>query len=172
MAIATPPTGVSNAELVRWSFDQLNRHDVPALRQLWTDTSVVRFPEVTCTGAGEIAAYFEGVLAAVDGFHLEAVSIAAQGDEVFARWHMTGTHAGRFFGIEPTGRSLAIDGMDHFTLRDGRLVSNFVVYDQLQFARQVGLMPPDGSAPDRAMKAAFNARTKVAQKLQERRSTS
>jgi len=45
------------------------------------------------------------------------------------------------------------------------VVSNFVVVDQLQYARQIGMMPPDGSAADRAMKAAFNLRTKVAGKL-------
>jgi hypothetical protein len=33
------------------------------------------------------------------------------------------------------------------------------VFDQLQFARQIGMMPADGWSPDRAMKAAFNAVT-------------
>ena len=134
-----PPTGVANAELVRWAVDQLNRHDVPPLKQIWTSTTV---------------------------------ALAEQGDEVFARWHLTGTHTGRFFGLDPTGKPLALDGMDHFTIRDDHVAANFVVYDQLQFARAIGLMPPDGSAPDRAMKAAFNAKTRVAKEIQARRSTS
>jgi hypothetical protein len=37
--------------------------------------------------------------------------------------------------------------------------------DQLQYAREIGMMPPDGSAADRAMKAAFNARTRLARRL-------
>ena len=45
------------------------------------------------------------------------------------------------------------------------VVSNFVVTDQLAYARQIGMMPPDGSAADRGMKAAFNARTKLARRL-------
>jgi hypothetical protein len=45
------------------------------------------------------------------------------------------------------------------------VVSNFVVFDQFQYARQLGLMPPDGSRADRAMKAAFNAQTTVRQRL-------
>ena len=95
MATATvPPTDVTNAELIRWAFDQLNRHDV-----------------------------------------------------------------------EP----LAIDGIDHFVFGpEGRLLSNFVVVDQLQYARQVGMMPPDGSAADRAFKRAFNLRTRLAAKLTNR----
>jgi predicted ester cyclase len=173
MAIATPPTGVSNAELIRWSFDQLNNHDVgPVKHGLWTAGTVVRFPDRTCHGADEIAAYFEDVIPATDGFHLEIVSLAEQGDDVFVRWHLTGTHTGRVFGLEPTGKPLEIDGMDHFTLRDGHVVSNFVVYDQMQFSRQIGLLPPDGSAADRGLKAAFNAKTRVAKEIQARRSTS
>lgn len=81
---------------------------------------------------------------------------------------MTGTHSGPLLGVEPTGKALAIDGIDHFVMRDGKVVSNFVVVDQLQYARQIGMMPPDGSAPDRAMKGVFNARTKLAQRLKRR----
>jgi len=60
---------------------------------------------------------------------------------------------------------VSIDGIDHFVIRDGRVVSDFVVFDQMQYARQIGMMPPDGSAGDKAFKAAFNARQKIAAKL-------
>jgi hypothetical protein len=50
-------------------------------------------------------------------------------------------------------------------IRDGKIVSNFVVFDQMQYARQLGMMPPEGSPGDRAVKAAFNAKTKLAQRL-------
>jgi hypothetical protein len=33
MAIATAPTDVSNAEHIRWAFDDLNRHDAASLEQ-------------------------------------------------------------------------------------------------------------------------------------------
>ena len=84
-------------------------------------------------------------------------------------WHLTGTHEGQLLGIEPTGKKLAIDGIDHFVIRDGRVVSNFVIFDQMRYARAIGMMPPDGSGPDKALKAAFNARTKLTAKIAERR---
>ena len=55
--------------------------------------------------------------------------------------------------------------MDHFVIRDGGVISNFVIFDRMQIAQQMGVMPPDDSRADRAMKAAFNAKTKVASKL-------
>jgi steroid delta-isomerase-like uncharacterized protein len=168
MAIATPPTGVSNAELIRWTFEQLNQHDVSGLRQFWTAETVERFPDRTCRGVDEIAAYFEDTFAALPDMRIEVISIVEQGDDVLAHWHLTGTHSGPVQGIEGTGKRIELDGIDHFVLRDGKVVSNFVVFDQMQYSRQLGILPAQDSVADKAMKAAFNVRTKLAQRLKER----
>jgi steroid delta-isomerase-like uncharacterized protein len=166
--VSTPPASATNAELVRWSFEVLNTRDIAPLREFWTQDTVDRFPDRTCRGADEIAAYFEEVFAALPDFQIEVREIVEQGDHVFAQWHLTGKHTGADFqGIEATGRPLEIDGMDHFVLRDGKVVSNFVVYDQMQFARQIGLMPRDGSGADRALKLAFNAKTTLEKRIRE-----
>ena len=97
--------------------------------------------------------------------------LAADGDAVFVRWHLTGTHTGTAWaGIEPSGTRVELDGIDHFTVRDGTVVSNFVVFDQMDVGRQLGLLPPDGSGPDRALKAAFNAKNRVAEAVRRARS--
>lgn len=145
--------------------DALNRGKPSELRQLWAADGVERFPERTCRGIDEIVAYFEEALAAISNWRMEPLALAEQGDDVFLHWHLTGTHSGAIQGIEPTGRQVAIDGMDHFVIRGGKIVSNFVVFDQMQYARQLGLMPPDGSSGDRAVKAAFNAKTKLSQRF-------
>ena len=128
MAVAAP-TDVSNAELIRWAFDRLNQRDVSALRQLWTDATVERFPDRTCTGPEEIAAYFEDALAALPDWKMEIVGIAEQADDVFVQWHLTGTHAGPLLGIEPTGKPIAIDGIDHFVIRDGPVARRGPAHD-------------------------------------------
>jgi steroid delta-isomerase-like uncharacterized protein len=165
MTTVSPPQNATNSDIVRWAFDKLNERDVTPLRQFWTSDSVERFPDQTCRGQEEIARYFEDAFAAVPDFHMEIVSIAEQDEDVFVHWRLTGTHQGPLLGIEPTGRKLAIDGMDHFVIRDGTVVSNFVVFDQMQYARQIGMMPADGSPADKAVKSAFNARTKLLAKV-------
>jgi len=163
--IATPPVDATQGEMVRWAFEQLNRHDVSALRSFWNDETIERFPDRTCRGADEIVAYFEDAFAAITDFHMEVLAIAEQDEDVFVHWRLTGVHDGPLLGIEPTHKPVAIDGMDHFVIRDGEVISNFVIFDQMQYARQLGLMPADGSATDKALKGAFNARTKLAAKL-------
>jgi predicted ester cyclase len=97
---------------------------------------------------------------------MEVVKIVEHGDDVLAHWQLTGTHSGGpFQGIAPTGKRIVLDGMDHFVIRDGVVATNFVVFDQMQFARAIGMLPPDGSRADRAMKAAFNARSRLVSRL-------
>jgi predicted ester cyclase len=166
MAPQTPPTGVSNAEVIRWAFERLNDRDLDALRQVWDTEIVERFPDGTLRGPDAVAQYFEQAFAALPDWSMDVVAIAEQGDDVFVHWKLAGTHSGGpFQGIAPTGKHIVLDGMDHFVVRDGKVVTNFVVFDQMQFARAIGMLPPDGSRADRAMKAAFNSRSKLVARL-------
>ena len=158
----------TNSELAQQILDALTAHDLEALRGIWADDVVERFPDKTCRGKEELAAYFGDLFAALPDFAMEKVSSVEEGDTVFVRWRMTGTHMGaQFSGIDATGKAVALDGMDEMTFRDGKLAHNFVVFDQMEVGRQLGLLPPDGSPPDRALKAAFNAKTKVAELINE-----
>jgi steroid delta-isomerase-like uncharacterized protein len=161
MTTTSPPLQATNSELVRWAFDRLNEHDVTPLKQFITVDTVERFPDRTCRGPEEIAGYFEDAFTAIPDFHMEILAIAEQGEDVFVQWRLTGTHQGPMLGIAATGKKLTIDGMDHFVIRDGVVLSNLVVFDQMQYARQIGMMPADGSTADKAVKAAFNARTRL-----------
>ncbi len=69
----------------------------------------------------------------------------------------------------PAGTVHGADGMDHFVIRDGTIATTCVVFDQMQFARQIGMLPADGSPDDRATKAALNAKTRLLGRLRARR---
>ena len=45
----------------------------------------------------------------------------------------------------------------------GKVASVYVATDGMEFARQFGMMPSDGSAADKALKATFNAKTRLVQ---------
>lgn len=162
----------SPSEIVRWVFDRLNAHDLASLRPFWTEDTVEHFPDATCRGPEEVTAYFTDKFAAIEGFRLRVVAIAESGNDVLVHWRLTGRHTGMLLGVAGTGRSLEIDGSDHFVLRDGRALTNTVVFDQMAFARQVGLMPPDGSAADKALKQVFNAKTRAVDAFHRRRGSS
>lgn len=166
MSASAPPAEAT--ELVRWTIDAIGRQDLAAARLAWADDIVERFPDRTCHGADELAAYFQDAYDAISDWGFEPLAVVGEGEVVLARWRLTGVHTGTLLGIAATGRRLTIDGMDHFVVRDGKVVSNFVVFDQLAYARQMGMMPADGSSGDRALKSAFNARTRLLDRLRRR----
>lgn len=80
-----------------------------------------------------------------DGFPDARVELAAvlhDGDMVSFRLDGSGTHIGRFLGVEPTGRSIRIRGIHHVRLRDGRIVEHWQGPDILAMLLDMGLFPP------------------------------
>ena len=154
----------SPVELVRRVFSEvLNTRDVEAIAPYWHEDIVEVFPGgVELRGREEVKQWFADIFAAFPDFHIEATHIIGEGETVFVAWRTTGTFSGAaWLGIEPTGTRVELHGVDRFTVRDAQVVHNFVEYDQLDFARQIGLMPPDHSLADRVMRAAFNAKTRA-----------
>jgi steroid delta-isomerase-like uncharacterized protein len=161
----------TNTEVALKVFEAINAHDTAAMREVWAPGVKERFPDKTCHGPDELAAHFEDLFAAMPDLRMEAKDSVESGETVFVRWVLTGHHTGApFSGIERTGAAIELDGMDQFTIRDGKVAENFVVFDQMEVGRQLGLLPPDGSAADRALKAAFNAKTKVVETIRQARS--
>ncbi len=149
------------ADLVREAFKRLNRHDARGASELWSEDALWRVPNGVISGRDAVVAYFREIFEGLPDVRLELVAIAERGDDVFAQWHLTGRQTGWFNSIAPTGKSVAIDGIDHLVVRDGKIVSNTVVFDQLTVARQIGTMPPPGSHAENLMKRAFNVRTRL-----------
>jgi steroid delta-isomerase-like uncharacterized protein len=82
-------------------------------------------------------------------------AMAVSGDLVLWAWHMDGTHQGDISppGFAPTGRAMAVDGIDQWTMREGRIARYRAFYDMNDLARQLGIVPASGSRAERAMVA-------------------
>ncbi len=157
-----PPQGATPAELVQWTFERLNAHDIDSLRQLWSDRTVDHFPHAELRGPDELAQFFGGMIAALPDIQWRLLHVVTQGEEAFVHWEITGTFTGRpFMGFRATGSRLCLVGSDHFHYADGKILTARIVYDQMSFARQLGMLPPDGSVLDRLGKAIFNFRTRL-----------
>ncbi len=82
-------------------------------------------------------------------------ALAVTGDVVLWAWHMEGTHRGVIDppGFAPTGHTMRVDGVDQWTMRDGRIARYRAFYDMNDVARQLGIVPAPGSRAERAMVA-------------------
>jgi steroid delta-isomerase-like uncharacterized protein len=119
----------------------------------------------------DLRSWFGNLFAAFPDFRFEILEITASGEKAAVRWHATGTFSGsgRFEGLDPNGAAVDLEGCDVLTVRDGKIVRNDAYRNGAEMARQLGALPPAGSAPEKAMTAALNLKTRVGAWLAARR---
>ena len=149
-------------EVVGEYFDALAARDPDRAVKTWKEGGVDDL-----FGFGEMVApegirdYFAGLFAAIPDWQFEVLDMVAEGNEVAVHWRARGTFTGegKLEGFVANGRSVDMRGLDLLTVEDGKIVSNFAYTNAMELARQLGAMPPSGSPQEKAMAAAFNAKT-------------
>jgi hydroxyacylglutathione hydrolase len=149
-------------------FDALAARDVPGMVACWAEGGREHIRgQVDTTAPDGVRAYFAALFAAVPDVRFEVLATTVQKERAVVRWRLKGTFAGGpFGGVEPTGAAIELEGLDELTIRDGLIVENNAFTDSMTFARQVGMLPPEGSATDQRILKAFNAKSRLATRLQ------
>jgi predicted ester cyclase len=155
-------------EVVGEYFDAIREQDMDRAVLQWKPGSIDHL-----SGFGDLIApdgirdWFNGLFAAVPDFRLEVREMVAEGNRVAVHWQAVGTFDGteKFQGFVPNGRRFELEGCDVLRVEDGKVVRNDAYSNGMEFARQIGALPPTGSPQERAMAAAFNAKTALAKRL-------
>ena len=158
-------------EKVRSYLGAMNDRDPDAMVAHWREDGVEDLVAVgLLRGRDELREYFTSMFAAMPDARTTITRLIAGEQSCAVEWRLEATLEGApFMGIEPTGKRVEIRGLDLLELEDGEIVSNTAYFDSMSVARQIGMLPADGSSADRAMKSAFNAMTKVRRAVAERR---
>jgi steroid delta-isomerase-like uncharacterized protein len=154
-------------------FDALGARDVDGLLSHWHEDGVDDIvPLGVRRGHREIEQMFREMFAAAPDLAITPSRILAGEKQAAVEWRLRGTFTGSpFQGIEPTGRPFELRGLDMLEIEDGKIRSITGYYDGAEYARQIGMLPPQDSGAERAMTSAFNALTKVRRAVNERRGT-
>jgi steroid delta-isomerase-like uncharacterized protein len=111
-------------------------------------------------GKEAVRAFFQELFAAMPDFDISVERVVADEGAVAVKWRADATFSNApFQGIRPTGRRVSLRGVDFFEIEDGLIRRNTIFYDGASFARQVGMLPPEGSLADRSMLRLFNLKT-------------
>ena len=155
------------ARVAREYFDAITRHDIDAAVAMWKSGGRENVRSQVDTTAPEgVRAFLSGLIEAFPDFGFTIVETTVQDDRAAVRWEVRAAFTGTTFqGVAATGAPIFLEGVDVLIMRDGLIVENNAFADGLSLERQLGLMPPDGSGPERAMKGAFNAKTKAVKRL-------
>jgi len=71
--------------------------------------------------------------------HWTIEDIVAEGDKVWVRTTMTGTHQGEYRGVPPTDEEITIRCVDIWRIVDGKIVEAWAVDDLLDFYKKLGI---------------------------------
>ena len=153
-------------------FDAIANRDTHAMAGHWRADGVNDLvPLGPLRGTEEIVAFFRELFEAVPDIEMTVTRVVAGETQAAVEWRMIGHFTGGpFQGVDPTDRRVDIRGLDLLEIEDGEIVGNTAYYDGMSFARQIGLMPPENSSAENAMKSAFNATTKVRRAVADWRS--
>jgi steroid delta-isomerase-like uncharacterized protein len=66
------------------------------------------------------------------------IDLVGEGDTVVARLTGTGTQEGEFMGIEPTGETMRMTGMEMYRIEDGKIDEAWLNVDMLGLLQQLG----------------------------------
>jgi predicted ester cyclase len=77
--------------------------------------------------------------------------VIAEGDTVAVRLTHHGRHTGDLMGIPPTGREVAYEYVHFLRFRDGKMIEQWSVRDDMTLMRQLGVIP---ARPEAAVGAA------------------
>ncbi len=159
----------SEAELVaRRYFEAIDAHDVQGATAMWAagGRENVR-GQVDVLAPEGVREFIGELVGAMPDLNMQVVSTTSEGECCGVQWRLTGTFAGpeHFGGIAPTGNPIELEGFDLLTVRDGLIQANDAFTDSMTFARQVGMMPPQGSNAEKRLTGAFNVKTRLTQSL-------
>jgi steroid delta-isomerase-like uncharacterized protein len=98
-------------------------------------------PPGSPSGLEGVKQFFTMFRSAFPDLYYEIEDRIAEADKVVTRttWH--GTHQGAFLGIPPTGKQVAVTGIDITRWADGKAVEHWGNQDLLGLMQQLGVVP-------------------------------
>ena len=143
--------------------DALGRHDLEAFRLVCADDIVELLPGAPpMEGIDNELAFARDLLAAFPDLEIEVTRLMAVDRVVAAEWVRRGTFTGADFqGLPANGARFDSPAAGFFEIESG-LVKRLTVYADLnKFARDLGVVPPEGSPAERLALGMFRTRVRI-----------
>ena len=139
-----------NLNLVRRMYEALNAQDLEAHHEFWHEDMIWHGPP----GFGDVHGLdgfkydvLRPFYAAFPDYHVEDDVQVANDRWVSATGFLTGHQRGAWLGLAPTGKAVRVRYSDFWLVKGGKLAENWVMFDNFDLMRQIGLDPLGNAGP-------------------------
>ncbi|MFC0771454.1 ester cyclase [Terrimonas alba] len=111
--------------------------------------SIISEDYTNAQGEKGIEVFKKGIIAITKAFpdaRWTLTEIVAEGNKVFVKQTIEGTHKEQFQNIAATNRSISNEGVGIYEFKDGKIISHQIQTDRLGFLQQLGVLPSDLTA--------------------------
>ncbi len=132
-----------NAALVRRTYDEvINQEDSAVIDEIFAADVIVHDPISGEASGIDAFRRLLGMFDAAFPHHRVTVeAVVSQGDLVSVLHTHTATNAGSFMGMPPTGRTVVVNGLELFRVRNGKIVEFWRKDDDASLLMQLGMLP-------------------------------
>ena len=126
----------------RFYEEAMNGRDMAVVDELVADDFVdhEEIPGVTNDKQG-VKDFLQMMFTAFPDGQIMMEDVAVEGDKVWTRGHITGTHDGELMGIPPTGKKVEFESIDVVRVKDGKAVEHWGITDMASLMMQLGVIP-------------------------------
>ena len=135
-----------NTDVVRRTIEAINSHDLSSVEDIVAPGFFDHTRQLH--GPGGVRQFLSTVFGSFPDFHMRLEDLISQGDKVWFRVTITGTHKGDFMGAPPTGNKFVEPAVWIFRIADGRAVEAWSVADEMDFNQKIGLITYTGRVED------------------------
>jgi len=127
-----------NEAVIRGLYEAYNKHDVALLDNFLAPDYVHHAQKLQ--GLESVKQYEAMIYRGFPDLHDTIVDIIAEGDKVWVRVKVTGTHKNEYRGLSPTGKKVIVTYVGIHRIVNGKVVERWSVYDMMDFYKQLGLI--------------------------------
>jgi predicted ester cyclase len=138
-------------EIIRTTYDYWNKKDKDSFLTDHTESSQITAPGgLVLRGLAGAEMFWEGWQSAFPDNHLTIRAIFGAGDQVAVEATFEGTHTGTLHApdgsqIPPTGEHVSAPYVEIFTVRNDKIATDHLYFDQVDLLTQLNLMPAPGT---------------------------
>jgi predicted ester cyclase len=137
---------MTNQQLLDLYVERYNAGDLDGVMDLYAEDATQLMPEGLFQGREAIRERLARDLEACPDIAWTVESFVEQGDEFSDEWSFVATQTGPFklpdgSELPPSGKHVALRGMEYVKVRDGKIVVDNLYYDNLAVMIQLGLVP-------------------------------